>query len=162
MKGYYFINHSGSEYLYVPLVLFSYRHLEEYHPRNKFSPEVLRKFCLAQRNGKLNRYSLEKKKWDFEEMDIPDKIIKDFINSCFRGRSKRRLNSRASKIFEWAFSNSVIAVKNGLRDDDNYEYEPDEITKVHEGGYREIIPVEDEEDYEDGWWLRGDKPPFFS
>jgi len=163
MKAYYFISPTGSEFLYISSILLSYRHIKDYDPHHKFSPEILRNFKLAESNGRLSRYAFEKRGWDFEVMDISDKMVEDFMNSCFRRRSKRRLNNRASKIFDWAFSHSSIALDNGLRDGDEYEdceYDSTGKTVVHEGGYEESLPFDDYEDIADDWWNRGEEPPF--
>lgn len=159
MRAYYFIGPTGSEFLYIPLTLFSYRHIKDYDPRHNFAPEVLKKFDRAVLDGRINKYSLEKRDWKLEMMDIPDKMVNDFTNSCFRRRSKRRLNNRASMIFNWAFGHSKLAVESGLRDsDDVYD---DQIEITHEGGYVEKIPNKEPDDLpEDTWWAEGTEPPF--
>ncbi|MBS3078877.1 hypothetical protein J4218_02035 [Candidatus Pacearchaeota archaeon] len=159
MKAYYFISPIGSEFLYIDSILLSYRHITEDNPHHKFSPELLRKFKLAERNGKFNKYSLEKRDWDFEELDISDKVVGDFINACFKRRSKRRLNSHASRIFNWAFSHSNLAVESGLRDEDD-TMDTGNREVLHEGGYKEILPLEEVEDKSDNWWAEGQEPPY--
>lgn len=154
------ISPAGHEFLYVPNTLFSYRLLNDFDPKHNFSPNVLIKFGEAVRSGRVSKYSLEKREWDLEVINIPDKRISDFTNACFRKRSKRRLNNRATGIFNYAFLNSFLAVESGLREKDDVEYVSDERVMVHEGGYEETLPEKDEEDIGEDWWSRGDKPPF--
>ena len=160
MKGYYFISPCGSEFLYIDSVLLSYQHVHEKMPHNEFSPMVLKNFNLAKRSGRLSRESLESRGWGFEEIDIHDKLVKDFMNSCFKGRSKRRLNNSATIVFEWAFSHSTIPRDVGLEEKDGTDYNgaPNYSNKqeiVHEGGYKEVLPAENNEDLEKDWWKRG-------
>jgi len=147
MKAYYCISKRDREFLYIPFVLFSYCSADSIYVTHRWDKEILSKLTLMIREGKLTKNKLEDSQWSVEEIDIPDRIIEKFTDSCFRRKKEQRLITKADRIFNWV--------------QDHMEYEENNHSNLKETKtYRDSYDgMYDEEDYRNDWWKRGEDYP---
>ena len=92
-----------------------------------YHPNLLETMNLSIINGKITRNSLEERNWEVWEVDVPDNTIRKFAN---------------------AFSNP---------DEDVLKVKCDRFLSYVLERFQNIIhDNEDDEDYKDDWWKRGE------
>lgn len=151
MNGYYCISDNGNEFLYVPLTLFSYCSnnvkRKKTRPKHRFDIRTLSKIASAMEHEKITRDRLMDLEWLVCDVNIPDKFVKRLRYLCSQPESDEK-ESRAISV-----ANKMLMVARYWE-----EYYENALKKeiVHEGGYKEIVPAEDEEDKQMDWWKRGE------
>lgn len=114
------------------------------------------KLTLLLKEGKISQERLEAKCWEVKEVFINDNIVKSFVDACNRGRCKRRLDAKASRIFSRVVSqfemDERVAERTRYSSDEN-----DAESDGYKDGYEHLY---DEEDFMDDWWKRNEDYPY--
>ena len=169
--GYYGFDCRGRTFIYVPHNLIGITGIcSEGEFTFDYRPDTLSMISSLFSKRLINRDDLLKKGWDICRVEIPDYFLRGFCDLCFKLGDERKpderlssiIHSKATEIADYAsdlasFDSSFSSEVPDVSRRDNPPRSSGQREIIHDGGYHEIIP-EDEEDIKDDWWTRGEDP----
>jgi hypothetical protein len=156
MRAYYWRKEGNKEFYLVPGVLFGYDTHGKINPL--YEPRILENLCIAFRNNRLNKAVLQRKGFEFYSADIPDRLVKRFVQSCLNLEMEIEMNKRnldkvlklADLVFNKILDKSLPIVESGEN------RESDNPPEVYRDSYYVGYSIND---YDDEWYLRGEELP---
>jgi hypothetical protein len=160
----------GKSVLYVPDNLIGISDGNDYN--FDYDPATLKGVSLLFEKKLMTLEDLLKKGWDIRRLEIPKRFFSELQDLCSRQNDddiilNNDIKKKAMEIADYfndLFDSSSSAnchcttCGNNLSVDENLDNESrnnGQREVIHEGGYREILPAEEFDDYHRDWWKKG-------
>ncbi|MFA5856484.1 MAG: hypothetical protein WC867_03935 [Candidatus Pacearchaeota archaeon] len=152
MKAYYWRKEGKKEFYLVPHVLFGYDTNGKINPL--YDLNILENLSIALYSNRFNQDLLERKGFEFYSVDIPNRLVKRFIQACSKleleiQKDKNSLDN-VLKLADLVF-NKILDKSLPIG-----EIEEENNSHPYRDSYYEGYSIND---YEDEWYLRGEEPP---
>lgn len=105
MKAYYGYTTKGREFFYIPFNLVGYFYKGKIFLR--WEPKVLNGLALLLNN--ISEETLEDRGWNIEEENVPNHLLKEFQDLCWRNADYEEIRTKAFEIYDWVWSGPHIS-----------------------------------------------------